>query len=265
MRGEVKGEHFRVHDPDRLAVEEGQRVFYALGIKRPHRLGDDIAEMRRQHRIRRATNDIAGRERFSIEDVEPREDAAVPQSRDQRVFVDERASRSVDEDRSGFHSCDLRRADRPPASRRKHQVQTDRIGAAEQFILPDPLGANRGGDLRREVLAPRDDVHAERTAISSHDRAEPAEPDDAQRLPRERDPDGRVLLEAAGADGGVAGRDRARDRQQETERQLRGRRLAREGPGRIADDDAAGGAGVAVEAFVAAWAKVMELDRFDLL
>jgi len=211
----LRGQRLRVHDPDRLAVEEGERVFYALGIKVRHRLGDDVAEMRSQHRVRRPAQGTVGREGFAIEDIEPREDAAVPQCGDQSVFVNERAPRSVDQDRSGFHPRDLRRADRVPASRRQHQVQADSIGAGEQLILADELGARGRGGLRREVLAPGDDVHAERAAVSRHQRPEPAKPDDAKRLPRERDPNGYAVLEPSGADRGIAGRDRTRKRQQQ--------------------------------------------------
>ena len=71
----------------------------------------------------------------------------------------------------------------------------------EQLVPLDPPDADLGGALVGEVLAPGDDVHAERLPDPGDLRPEPAEPDHAERGAGEVGAD--RLLPAAGADRGV--------------------------------------------------------------
>ena len=98
----------------------------------------------------------------------------------------------------------------------------DEIGAAEQLVLVDAGSAGLAGLVLGEVLAPADQLHAERTADRGGTRAQPAEPDDAERLAEEIDAD-RLLPPRARFEPGVLVADLSRQFEHQPERQLGGR------------------------------------------
>ena len=95
---------------------------------------------------------------------------------------------------------------------------------AKQLVAVDPADAVLGGALVGEVLAPGDDVHAERLTDPRDLAAQPAEADDAEPGAGEVAADG--LLPAAGADGGVLLGDVPRDREDQRPGELGGGRSA---------------------------------------
>ena len=120
----------------------------------------------------------------------------------------------------GFISASSRAPTSPRVRWRQHEMDGDHVGAAEQLVLVDVLGALRLGALGREVLAPGDHLHADGGADARHPAAEVAEAQDAERAAVEVEAD-RGLPAAARrawrgtprADGGRApasGRWRAR-------------------------------------------------------
>src|SRR5665213_2339225 len=89
--------------------------------------------------------------------------------------------------------------------------------------------------LIRQVAAPGNHAHAKGARIRGDARADTAEADDSHGLALERASELNAGLKAIVAHSGIAGRDLARCRKHETQRQLR-RSGGRGGPGAAADD-----------------------------
>src|SRR5580658_3143101 len=91
-----------VHDPNGFAVQKGLRVLNALRIETAPGLSDPVAEMRRKNGTARSSQRMVRRQRLLIVHVERRDDLAGLDRGDKSGFVDERASRGVDEDSALF-------------------------------------------------------------------------------------------------------------------------------------------------------------------
>src|SRR5260370_33965019 len=103
-------------------------------------------------------------------------------------------------------------------------MNRDEIGAAEQLVLVDAGSAGLARLVLGEVLAPGDQLHAERTADRGGTRAQPAEADDAERLAEQIDAD-RLLPPRARLQPCVLVADLSRQFEQQPDRPL-GARVA---------------------------------------
>src|SRR5262245_46289964 len=101
-------------------------------------------------------------------------------------------------------------------------MNREEVGLAEQLFLADPHGAARLGLLVGQILAPGDQVHADRLADLADLAAELAEAEQAERLAAELDAERRLprhaLLHAV-----VLVADLARELEHDADRQLGGR------------------------------------------
>src|SRR5205823_4575359 len=123
------------------------------------------------------------RQRLLVVDIKPGIGEAPRVERlDDRVGVDDRAARGVDEHRRRFHQPDLAPPNDAAAARAQHEVYREDVGAAEQLVLLDVLDTLRRRLLGGQVLAPRDRLHAKGEPDAGNRAAEAAEPKDAQRF-----------------------------------------------------------------------------------
>ena len=135
------------------------------------------------------------RQRLDVEHVEPGAgDLLVAQGREHRRLVDDRTARRVDQVGGGLHQAEFLGPDDAARSLRQDNVDGDEVRLAEQIVLADIADAGCLAFLRRQVLAPGDDLHAERLGDVGGSRAELAEAEDAKRHAVE-----------IGADGGLPG------------------------------------------------------------
>ena len=102
------------------------------------------------------------RQRFFVIDVEGRDDLAGLNGGDESEFVDERASRRIDQDRAPFHAGDILGPDEATRVWRQNHVHGDDVGAAHEIRFADEDGAGflslRGGKVR----TPGHNLHIER-------------------------------------------------------------------------------------------------------
>ena len=107
------------------------------------------------------------RQRFAVEHIQSGDNAARLHSLDQRLLVNDRAARRVDQDRAGFHARNVRGADQTTRAVRQHKMNADGVGTRQQFLLGNHRGAGRLRLVRRHVLAPGEQVHVERACRSA--------------------------------------------------------------------------------------------------
>src|SRR5882757_4488805 len=171
-------------DADRVSIDEGDDVLDDLRVGAVIVLLGDIADMRGQDYVRRRAQRMVDRQRLFVVDIEPGiGEASLLQRRDNCPRVADRPARGVDEDRTRLHQPDLAGTDKAAAARAQHQVHRQNVGAAEQFVLLDPLDTLLCGLLRGQVLAPGDRLHAEGEADPRDRAAEPPEAQKAEGLP----------------------------------------------------------------------------------
>ena len=178
------------HHPHRLAVEEGADVVDHAGEIGAVVLRRHVAEMRREHDIVHLAQRMVERQRLDVEHVEAGAgDLVVAQGRQQRRLIDDRPARGVDDIGGRLHQAELLGADQPARALREHDVDGDEVGLPEQVLLAHVVDADLLALLGREVLAPGDDLHAERLADLGGAGAELAEAEDAERHALEVGPD----------------------------------------------------------------------------
>ena len=112
--------------------------------------------------LSRPSSGLSGSYRFDAEDIQAGGgQPAVAQRVGQRVFVDDRAARGVDQYRSGFHPGQRGPSSSPSVSVGQRQVQRDDVAGGQQFRQRPPAGqavvagagvqhrgAHRGDDVR---------------------------------------------------------------------------------------------------------------------
>src|SRR5260221_3009078 len=103
-------------------------------------------------------------------------------------------------------------------------MDAQEVRLAEQVFLRHQRGAAGPGGLRGEILAPRDQRHAERLADLAHFGAELAEAEQAERLAAELDAE-RRLPRHAGLHAIILVADLARELEHDADRKFR-RRLS---------------------------------------
>src|SRR5881628_2505295 len=179
--------------------------------------------MRRDHRVGQVAQGMVERQRLLVVDVEAGAgDRALTERGHQRGLVDDRTARGVDQVGGRLHQAELARAEELARAVGEHEANAHHVRARQQLVLGHERRADLGRARGREVLAPRDHLHLEREADPGHARAQPAEPDDAERLAVQPEP--AAHLPAALAGRAVFGGDAAEEREGEPPRQL-GRRV----------------------------------------
>ena len=169
-------------------------------------------------------------------DVERRAgDRAVPERRDERRLVDDRASRGVHEHGRRPHPRERRRVDQVPRLRRQRAVQADDVGGLEQRV---ELVAAAGEDRAR----------AERLGERRRRAPDPSGPDDAERLAAQRLAEHELERERPPrlpAQEPVSLGDAAEQRERERDRQL-GDGVGQH-VGRVRDEDVARARGFEID------------------
>ena len=187
-----------------------------------------------------------GGHRFDRQHVEcqPRQRAAVERSQ-RGVDVDDRAARRVDEERSGRHRGEHRRADHSARLLVERHVQRHDVALREDLRQVSPLDV--GGEVAVDDVGVAGDDALEHVAADvRHPLADPPQPDDAERhVGRAAQLARRLVVPPAGADVAVVGDDVAHHRQRQRQRVRRD--LADAVVGRIGDPDAVLRAGVGVD------------------
>ena len=163
-------------------------------------------------------------QRLAVEHVEAcAGDPALNQCLDQRISVQEGPARGVDEERRWPHEADLVTAENASGALAEREVDRQHVaGAGELSQARGQLDPELVCSLPGEVLAPRDDVHAERCADPGHATANPPRPEDPEPTAGQLGAHG-ALPRAAGAKGRVLVRDMARETEDEGPGELRGR------------------------------------------
>ena len=247
LRGErdERAEHLEVGlvddgDVDRVrddrAVERGHHllgddharaVLRLVGRGGEVRGDDDLVELEQRARVRLGREDVERRAR----------ELPGPDRLGQRLLVDERSARRVDEPRAVAHQGDCVPIDEAACLVRQRRVERHDVGRCEQLVerlhlldaeVAEPVAPDEGVE--------GDDVHRKPERAPCDLLPDPAEPDDAERLPGELDPAVARPLPAALLERGVRLGDVAGERDDQADRLLRrgdDRRL-----GRVRDDDA---------------------------
>jgi hypothetical protein len=123
----------------RLAREAGEQVLHGdLGhpVARAHRRRADV---RHDQEVGRLEQRVLGRQRLGIGDVECRTgDLARVQREQQRLRIDDRAARGVDEQRGRLHARERGAVDQVAGLGRERDVQGHEVRALEQVREGDP-------------------------------------------------------------------------------------------------------------------------------
>src|ERR1051325_9394615 len=145
------------------------------------------AEMRGEHHAVEAPQRRIKAKRFLDKHIESRAgDRAFLQDPRQRLLVDDRAARGVDEDGVPLHQAQPALVQQPAALVRKSKVDGDDVRALEELVELHQPGGGLARALGRERRPPGQDLHAERSRDRRHLAADPAEPDDAELLAAQR-------------------------------------------------------------------------------
>ena len=171
---------------------------------------------------------------------------ARPKRLEQRVLVEQRATRRVDDSHAGTHRGERVGPDRAPRLGGQREVQGDEVrGGIRGLRRLDGFHAKLTEAIVRDVRVVGDDPHPEPKRAPRDLLADSAEAEHAERLVGELDAAVRAPLPAALLQRGMRLRDVARERDEEADRVLRGgddRRL-----GRVRDDDPTARRGVDVD------------------
>ncbi|KPY50464.1 hypothetical protein ALO56_05267 [Pseudomonas viridiflava] len=178
MKRPRSGEH-----PDRRPRVPGLDVLDHQAIEGLVIVLGNVADMRRRQHVAQRAERVVFRERLGIEHVQSGSgDSALLQGFDQRRFVDDRPARRIDDERAGLHPAQRFSIHEPSAALAEHQMHRQYIGLLEQRLLAHISDATFGGGLRCQILAPGDDLHAERLTVAGNPLADTAQPQNAQRL-----------------------------------------------------------------------------------
>ena len=267
--------HFDVDGRDRAVGEAGEDLAELLHQRDPgthggvddsagdvHGVGDELAREREAHGARdrdarlllclvsrrpevRGHDDVVEREQRRVgrrlvhEHVEPGAgDDTGRQRAVQRVLVDEPASRDVHDVRGRLHAGELRVGDHARGLGSLRHVDGDEVRLLEQFVETEEGDAELLGARRRHVGVERDDLHTERLSACRDERADAAEPDDADRLLIQLGSGVLRPLPLADREGGVRRGDVAREGEDVADGELGGGDDVR---GRSVDDHHARG------------------------
>ena len=139
------------------------------------RAQDDVVELQQR---------ISGRRRFLARHVQAgATDAPAGQCPDQRILVDQRAARHIDEIGAGLHLGEFGRAHGRAAVRVRGQVQRYEVGLLQGVAKVGDMTVSGGLDrVARDVGIGDHDGHVERGAAPRHLAADAAEPDDEHGL-----------------------------------------------------------------------------------
>ena len=171
-----------------LPVEPGERVLDALLVEHAVDLEHAVAEVRREHGVR-ARERADGRPAAARARTRRARRRCGPRARRRSAPARRRAARATCS--RGSRRASSARCPLAPITPRVRGDSTrcrlTTSACASSASLVDALRAGLGGALVGEVLAPREDVHAERVAVARHARADAAEADEAERLAREHE------------------------------------------------------------------------------
>ncbi len=132
--------------------------------------------------------------------VETGADTALAQRGQQRVAIDQRAARRVDQHRARLHQRQSPGIEHPARIGADAEVQAHHVGLAQQVVeLADPLRAGLGRAAAIGAETPGQHLHAQRLARHGGTPADRAQADNAQRRPaRAADVVGRPVPRAQG-------------------------------------------------------------------
>src|SRR5438445_9319878 len=88
----------RLQYADRLAIQVRQRILDAVLVILLVDFDDAVPEVRRQYDVGRAGERVTRRQRLTIEDIERGDNATRLDRGDERVLVDQRSARRIDQD-----------------------------------------------------------------------------------------------------------------------------------------------------------------------
>src|ERR1700704_4091518 len=95
-----------------------------------------VADMRRCQYVVQRPEGMRRRQRLNVEYVDRRAgDALVRQHADERVLVDDRSARRIDQSGRWLHSLQLRGPDQATRTAAQHQMDRQDVGTLEQLVL----------------------------------------------------------------------------------------------------------------------------------
>ena len=110
---------------------------------------------------------------------------AIERAIDERLLIDNRPTRRIDQPRGRLHVSKVRGGHETPRAMAQEQMDGQNIGLPEQLVLGDPRGTDRGSTAWLQVLAPGDDVHAKRQSNARDLAADVAQAQHAEDSSRE--------------------------------------------------------------------------------
>ncbi len=96
-------------------------------------------------------------------------------------LIDDWPARRIHKARRPLHEAKLGRSDKTTRPAAEHQVNADDVGLPKKLLLGHQDRVCRSRAFRGKVLAPGDEIHAERLADPSHGTANIAEAEKSQR------------------------------------------------------------------------------------
>src|SRR6266446_3405289 len=123
------------------------------------------------------------RQWFNVENIDGGAgNSAFTQSLDERRLLDDRSTRGVHEPGRRLHGGELGCSNQASRPTTEHEVDRYDVRQPEQLVLGSQPHTLRFCLFRREVLAPRDHLHAEGEPNSRYLRPDVAEAEDTQNL-----------------------------------------------------------------------------------
>src|ERR1700682_6136911 len=111
-----------------------------------------VADMRRRQYVVQRPEGVRRRQRLNVEYVDRRAgDVLVLQHADQRLLVDDRPARRIDQPGRWLHSFQLRGPYQAARTAAQHHMDRQDVGPLEQLVLGDQDCAGGFGYLRRLV------------------------------------------------------------------------------------------------------------------
>src|SRR5712691_6345227 len=148
----------------------------------------DVAHVRGNDDVVERSEGVIGRERLTVEDVETGTgEVTGTESLDKGRLLDDWTAGDVHQDGAALHPGEVVGAQRVARAFREDEEDSKDVRGRHELVLGDSGHAERSTSRLGQVLAPSDDVHAERLRDRDHRAAKVARAEKAKRLAGERD------------------------------------------------------------------------------
>src|SRR5262249_15202603 len=153
----------RRENAHRLAVEEGPDVVDDVAEIQAIVFHADVTKVGGDDRVIQSAKWVIEGQRLDVEHIQPGSgDPVLLKHAQQRLFVDDRATRGIDDVGGRLHQSELLRADQAARTVGELHVDGDKIRVAKQVFLGGVFDSRLAAFVFGEIGAPGRHLHAER-------------------------------------------------------------------------------------------------------